>query len=157
MVKTFGKHELEEKLRKYFTSINFYYPYPDYKLPDCVVSHDFLSSGRAGELVSQIKSRDYIREKKSLWNESFVSLARIRQAVEKARLRTEKEIAIVGVPTDGLDPAKAQEHSDGYAKIFNQAWNKGRDAVNTLVHVLTVPFNALKQKKRLFIRAVLTR
>ena len=56
--------------------------------------------------------------------EPFVDLAQIRQAVKKARLRTEKEVAIVGVPTDGLDPAKAQEHSDGYGKIFHQIFNK---------------------------------
>ena len=73
-VKTFGKHELEDNLRKYFSSIKFYYPYPDYKLPDCVISNDFLSSGLAGELVSQIRSRDYYGEVQSLWDESSVSL-----------------------------------------------------------------------------------
>ena len=78
--------------------------------------------------------------------EPFVSLAKIRQAVERARLRTEKEVAIIGVPTDGLDPTKAQEHSDGYAKIFNQIYNKGRSSLNSLLSVVTVPYNALKQK-----------
>lgn len=73
-VKTFGKDELEENLRQYFQDIKFYYPYPDYKLPSCVISCDFLSSGRAGELVSQIRSRDYRGEAHGLWDESLVSL-----------------------------------------------------------------------------------
>jgi len=73
-VRTFGKHELEKNLRQYFSTINFYYPYPDYKLPDCVITDAFLSSGRAGELVSQIRSRDYYGEAQSAWDESLVSL-----------------------------------------------------------------------------------
>lgn len=73
-VKTFGKKELEANLKNYFSTIKFYYPYPDYKLPDCVISDEFLSSGQAGELVSQIQSRDYYGERKSLWDESLVSL-----------------------------------------------------------------------------------
>ncbi|HHI93669.1 MAG TPA: class I SAM-dependent methyltransferase [Gammaproteobacteria bacterium] len=73
-VKTFGKYELEDNLRKYFTNIKYYYPYPDYKLPSCIISDDFLSSGHAGELVSQIRSRDYSGKLKSLWHESLVSL-----------------------------------------------------------------------------------
>ena len=76
-VKTFGKRELEDNLKRYYSSIKFYYPYPDYKLPNCVISDEFLSSGRAGELVSQIRSRDYYDyygEVRSLWDESLVTL-----------------------------------------------------------------------------------
>jgi SAM-dependent methyltransferase len=73
-VKTFGKVELENNLKKYFKNIEFYYPYPDYKLPECIVSDNFLNSSRAGELVSQIRSRDYYGEIPSLWDESLVSL-----------------------------------------------------------------------------------
>jgi len=73
-VKTFGKYELEKYLNKYFSSIKFYYPYPDYKLPNCIFSEQFLSSSRAGELVSQIKSRDYFGELNNLWDESLVYL-----------------------------------------------------------------------------------
>jgi len=73
-VRTFGKTELENSLKKYFSSIEFYYPYPDHKLPDCVISHEFLEAGRAGELVSQVKSRDYVDGVQHLWNEKLVSL-----------------------------------------------------------------------------------
>lgn len=73
-VKTFGKHELTENLNKYFSVIDFYYPYPDYKVPDCILSDEFLCSGRAGELVSQVFSRDYHGEKKKSWDESLVSM-----------------------------------------------------------------------------------
>lgn len=73
-VQTFGKVELENNLKKYFENVKFYYPYPDYKLPECIVSEEFLASTRAGELVSQIRSRDYYGEIPSLWDESLVTL-----------------------------------------------------------------------------------
>lgn len=73
-VKTFGKMELENNLRKHFTNIEMFYPYPDYKLPTCVVSDEFLSSARAGELVSQFRSRDYSGDIKRPWDESLVSI-----------------------------------------------------------------------------------
>lgn len=73
-VRTFGKVELRNQLNKYFKEIEFYYPYPDYKIPDCVISDQFLSSGRAGELVSQIRSRDYTGDTRALWDESATTL-----------------------------------------------------------------------------------
>ena len=74
-VKTFGKIELENQLKKFFAKVNFFYPYPDYKLPDCIVSEELLSSQLPGELISRYKSRDYNYEtRQSLWDESLVIL-----------------------------------------------------------------------------------
>jgi SAM-dependent methyltransferase len=80
-VRTFGKTELEGNLKPYFPHLRFYYPYPDYKMPDCVLSDTFLSSTRAGELVSQMTSRDYSSgPDQALWDEgtSALELARNR-------------------------------------------------------------------------------
>lgn len=73
-VRTFGKVELEAQLRRHFPVVDFYYPYPDYKLPDCVVSSEFLASGKAGELVSQLRSRDYTRQSSPSWDEASAAL-----------------------------------------------------------------------------------
>lgn len=73
-VRTFGRVELESRLRKYFSDVQFYYPFPDYKLPDCVISEEFLASGRAGELIAQMSSRDYGGPKRFLWDEAAVTL-----------------------------------------------------------------------------------
>ena len=73
-VRTFGKTELQTRLGRHFRSIEFYYPYPDYKVPECVLSAKFLASGRAGELVSQMKSRDYSGPLHRLWDESAAAL-----------------------------------------------------------------------------------
>ena len=54
--------------------VEFYYPYPDYKIPDCVISSEFLASGRAGELVSQMRSRDYSGHARVLWDEAATAL-----------------------------------------------------------------------------------
>jgi hypothetical protein len=60
--------------------VRFFYPYPDYKVPDCVLSAGFLRSERAGELVSQMTSRDYGGPARPLWLESatVLELARNR-------------------------------------------------------------------------------
>jgi len=50
------------------------YPYPDYKLPTCIATEEFLTSPGAGELVSQIGSRDYGGDLKEQWDESLVTL-----------------------------------------------------------------------------------
>ena len=72
--RTFGKTELQERLRRNFAHIRFFYPYPDYKVPECVLSDDFLISGLAGELVSQMRSRDYSGPMRARWDESLVTL-----------------------------------------------------------------------------------
>ena len=73
-VRTFGKVELQRILQRHFPRVDFYHPYPDYKLPDCVLSEDFLSSGYAGELVSQQRSRDYAGDRPALWDEALAVL-----------------------------------------------------------------------------------
>lgn len=73
-VRTFGKNEIQERVGEYFPHIEFCYPYPDYKLPDIVASHKFLTSGRAAELIAQSNSRDYHGEKPALFNERHATL-----------------------------------------------------------------------------------
>ncbi|MGE0676319.1 class I SAM-dependent methyltransferase [Pseudolabrys sp.] len=68
--RTFGKHELGDLLNRHFSHQQFYYPYPDYKVPDMVLSEEFLASGRAGEMISQVRSRDYSQSYHPLWLES---------------------------------------------------------------------------------------
>jgi hypothetical protein len=44
-VRTFGKREIELLLKESgFTSLTFYYPHPDYKMPTEIYSDDFLPS-----------------------------------------------------------------------------------------------------------------
>jgi hypothetical protein len=80
-VRTFGRQELVERLRRHFLSVELYYPFPDYKIPRCVLDHEFLASGDCGEIVSQMESRSYARFEPGSWNEGLVSLelARNRQ------------------------------------------------------------------------------
>ncbi len=136
---------------------------------DVVIFKRKKSNKKTGEVQQPILgSTDNYRETFNLWDpntwigkfpltdyghsillpayEAFVALAKIRFAVEKARLRSAESFALVHVPTDGLPPEKAQEHSDGYGRIINQIYNKGLAAAKTLMHVITIPFNAIKQK-----------
>ena len=73
-VRTFGKVELESNVKKYFPFVQYYYPYPDYKIPNCVLSDSFMKTKQAGEIVSQMKSRDYSGSANPLWDEAATAL-----------------------------------------------------------------------------------
>lgn len=73
-IRTFERGDWEGFARQAgFDSIEFLYPYPDYKLPRVVVSHDFLRDNRNGvELLQGIQSRDYVSAVAGIEQEEFV-------------------------------------------------------------------------------------
>lgn len=73
-VRTFGRVELEQRLSHHFGSIEFCYPYPDYKIPDAVFSEEMLRSGHAGEMVASFSSRDYYGPIPQLFDEGLTTL-----------------------------------------------------------------------------------
>ncbi len=73
-VRTFGKTELGEMLGRYFPEIAYYYPFPDYKFPDAVLSSKFLASGRAGEMIAQVGNRHYGPKSPPKWDETAATL-----------------------------------------------------------------------------------
>lgn len=72
--RTFGYGELKSRLSKYFKDIRFYFPYPDYKIPSCVFSEEAFGKIKLGEMIGKFPSRDYIGERKPLFNEKLVLL-----------------------------------------------------------------------------------
>lgn len=85
-VRTFGRHELESMLRERFELVQFLFPYPDYKVPDFVLSQEFVSHPFAADLVSQNLSRDYVGRREPIWDEALAihELARNRLLPEVA-------------------------------------------------------------------------
>jgi SAM-dependent methyltransferase len=73
-VRTFGKTELGDMLRRYFSDVAYYYPFPDYKFPDAVLSSKFLASGRAGEMIAQLGNRHYGPGSPPKWDETAATL-----------------------------------------------------------------------------------
>lgn len=73
-VRTFGRTELKDNVQKYFKKVDFYYPYPDYKIPECVLSSDFVDTGEAGEIVSQITARDYSGPTEPIFDQATAAL-----------------------------------------------------------------------------------
>lgn len=69
---TYGRKELTENLDEAgFESHEFYYPFPDYKFPECIVSDKALARDggfNAGELVGQFRDVDYHRNYTSQMN-----------------------------------------------------------------------------------------
>lgn len=66
-VRTFSKPELEGIMREAgFTKWKFYYPYPDYKLPMCIYSDEYLP--RLGEL--RTNRNNYDRKRMQVFDEA---------------------------------------------------------------------------------------
>lgn len=61
LFKTFGKVELDRLLSKYWDSVRFYFPFPDYKLPSLLLSEEGAASLNVGEMISGFLERDYAR------------------------------------------------------------------------------------------------
>jgi SAM-dependent methyltransferase len=72
--KTFGYQDLTNQLHKYFAQTKFYFPYPDYKLPSCILSKELFKKVKAGELIGNFSYRDYFYNQKSLFDEKLVLL-----------------------------------------------------------------------------------
>ena len=69
IVKTFSKKELEKLLKKTgFKDNEFYYPYPDYKLPNIIYSDEYLP--KLGELNNNFRNFD--EDRMILFNETEV-------------------------------------------------------------------------------------
>lgn len=67
--RTFGYYDLKNRIKKYFNEIEFYFPYPDYKLPTCILSESLLTKVHAAELIGSFRSRDYLFCDKPLFDE----------------------------------------------------------------------------------------
>lgn len=72
---TMGLQALKDLIGASFPVQRWFYPFPDYKTPQMVISHDFLASGQAGELVAQASSRDHQVHHKRLFDERAATLA----------------------------------------------------------------------------------
>lgn len=59
---TYGKRQLRKRLQQAgFKYIDFYYPYPDYKMPEVILSEQAINHEgfNAGDLIGHLESRDY--------------------------------------------------------------------------------------------------
>jgi SAM-dependent methyltransferase len=72
--RTFGRRELTQHLRRAgFTRIDGLYPFPDYKLPRCIVGDRALAEEDldVGQIISQYPARDYTGKGLRLFNEGL--------------------------------------------------------------------------------------
>lgn len=56
---TFGRKDLEARLGSVGPSIDVYYPFPDYKVPDALLSEALLGKVNCGEMIGSMDERDY--------------------------------------------------------------------------------------------------
>lgn len=71
---TFGRNELSRRLAKAgFEETEFFYPFPDYKLPQVIVSDLARSfpAFRVADLLGRISSRDYTRDWRPIFPENL--------------------------------------------------------------------------------------
>lgn len=59
---TYGRRQLRQRLKKAgFAQVDFYYPYPDYKMPEVILSERAVQHEdfNTGDLVAHLENRDY--------------------------------------------------------------------------------------------------
>jgi 2-polyprenyl-3-methyl-5-hydroxy-6-metoxy-1,4-benzoquinol methylase len=69
--KTFGYNELTARLKRHFNSVDYYFPFPDYKMPSCLVSEEFLNKASLSELVGGFQQTNYLEQPKALFDEKL--------------------------------------------------------------------------------------
>jgi SAM-dependent methyltransferase len=59
--KTFGYRQLKDYLLNRFKTVEYFFPFPDYKVPDGVLAEALFDHIDAAPLLASFKSRDYLR------------------------------------------------------------------------------------------------
>jgi GT2 family glycosyltransferase/Flp pilus assembly protein TadD/2-polyprenyl-3-methyl-5-hydroxy-6-metoxy-1,4-benzoquinol methylase len=99
---TFGRNELRRRLAEAgFEGTEFFYPFPDYKLPQVIVS-DLARSFpvfRIADLLTRISSRDYTRDWRPMFPENLAA-----QALERNGLLLDMANSFLVVATSGAAP-----------------------------------------------------
>ena len=68
--RTFGRQELVDRLGRHFEQVQLYYPFPDYKVPSCVLTEEMLARFDAAELIGSFPSVDHgSRRRRPLFDE----------------------------------------------------------------------------------------
>jgi len=63
--KAYGYQEIKDRLLVDFQHIHFYFPYPDYRLPSCILSEQLLEKTNVAELIGGFAPSDYWGDKRS--------------------------------------------------------------------------------------------
>ncbi len=72
-VRTFGRSQLEAMIHNHFDRTEFYYPFPDYKIPSAVLSESAIGDIDAATLVAAYPVRDYADgRRKRLFDDALV-------------------------------------------------------------------------------------
>ena len=69
--RTFGYTELTSLLKKHFNSVDYYFPFPDYKMPSCLVSEKFIDKASVSELIAGFQQTNYLEQPKPLFDEKL--------------------------------------------------------------------------------------
>lgn len=70
--RTFGYKELGDRLARHLGPTRFYFPYPDYKLPSCVLSEEAFRKLNVAEMIGNYAPRDYSRARSPVFDQRLV-------------------------------------------------------------------------------------
>jgi len=101
-VVTFGRNELRRRLTEAgFEETEFFYPFPDYKLPQVIVSDRARSypAFRVADLLTRVSSRDYTRDWRPIFPENLAA-----QALERNGLLLDMANSFLVAATCGVAP-----------------------------------------------------
>lgn len=126
---TFGRHVLGEKLRKAgFPNLQFFYPFPDYKLPGLILSESALASERLNiaDLLLSNSGRDYPESYQRTFAEDLAW-----HAVIGNRLLGELANSLLVLATPA--PAGSMPAPNWLAKLYNRGKRPAYYQVETTI------------------------
>ncbi|MFC1769819.1 hypothetical protein ACFLZI_02030, partial [Nitrospirota bacterium] len=127
---TFSKRSLSHHIKDAgFPSIEFYYPFPDYKFPECIISNRLFENDEninVGEMIGQYKSVDYLRKHMDEFNEKL-------SWWELGQAGLVPDIANSFIVLAGNSISSAHISAPWEVKLFNQNRGKRLSSVTTFM------------------------
>ena len=110
---TFGRKQLAERLGSYWPDLQFYYPFPDYKMPSMLLSEAALEAIDIGEMLASLHERDYAGTKPAFFDNRLAWREVARNGLVG---EFSNSFLVVAGSSSSLDPDMA----DRLAVLFNR-------------------------------------
>jgi hypothetical protein len=99
--RTFGRADLEDRLGRQFDHVQFLYPFPDYKIPSCVLTEEMLTRVDPSEVIGSFPSVDHgDRRRRPLFDEALAWKELARNGMVPAMTNSFLALAAKGADGD---------------------------------------------------------
>jgi SAM-dependent methyltransferase len=114
--RTFGYRELGDRLARHLGPVRFFFPYPDYKLPSCVLSEDAFGKVNVAEMIGNLAPRDSSKARTPVFDQRLVLMELARNNM--LHLLANSFLAVAG------DASRSKVAFEGLGVLFSDRRTK---------------------------------